>query len=87
MNTFIQSLEDLADELGSPFDSTNNRVRCMAHILNLCVQDILAILKIPFNELDVEIDTQDLPEPDVDIKYDDEDAPVISEPNVPISRR
>lgn len=72
-DTFIESLGDLAAELGIPFNSTNNRVRCMAHILNLCVQDILAILKIPTNELDTEIDTQDLPEPDPNANYEDTD--------------
>lgn len=74
-DTFMESLKDLADELGVPLNSSNSRIRCMAHILNLCVQDIMAILKIPANQLDSEVDSQDLPEPDLDTNYEEDGDP------------
>lgn len=68
-DTFIESLEALGIKVEVTFNSANNRVRCMAHILNLCVQDILTILKVPLNHQDSEKDCVDLPEPDLDVTY------------------
>ncbi len=39
-----------AIEAGTRLSKANNRVRCLPHVLNLAVQDILAALKIPLND-------------------------------------
>lgn len=86
-DTFIESLEALGITVKVTFNSANNRVRCMAHILNLCVQDILTILRIPLNHQDKEEDCIDLPDPDLDDKndreeYDVEPAPCPNQPTI-----
>lgn len=49
-DTLMSSLETHGIKVGSHLSSQDNRVRCMPHILNLSVQDILEKLKIPKNE-------------------------------------
>lgn len=46
------TLFDFLEEYG--ITATSNQVRCMAHIINLSVQDILATLKVPasYNDID-----------------------------------
>lgn len=46
-DTFMDGLEKYGITVGTHISSKENRIRCMAHILNLCVQDILSTLKIP----------------------------------------
>lgn len=83
-DTFIESLEALGITAEVIFNSADNRVRCMAHILNLCVQDILSKLKIPLNHEDNENECLDLPEPDVDATYEnDPEEDVIIHPQCP----
>lgn len=48
-DTFMEFLKKHGIQIGTHLSSSENRVRCMAHILNLCVQDILASLNIPLN--------------------------------------
>ncbi len=56
-DTFMEFLKLHGIEIGVNVSAEENRVRCMLHILNLIVQDILASLKIPLNyEADVTID-------------------------------
>lgn len=40
-DTFIACLQDHGIEIGINFSESENQVRCLAHILNLSVQDIL----------------------------------------------
>lgn len=85
-DTFIESMESLANEIGVTFNKANNSLRCMAHILNLCVQDILAVLKVPPNHQANEDDCTDLPEPDLDLTYEDDpegDEEIIQYSNEP----
>lgn len=46
-DTFISCLSSHGIKVGIHFSSKENRLRCMPHILNLCVQDILKTLKVP----------------------------------------
>lgn len=48
-DTFIEFLKQHGVKVNVNISSAGNRVRCMPHILNLSVQDILAALKIPLN--------------------------------------
>lgn len=48
-DTFMEFLTQHGIKVGIRTTSEENRVRCMPHILNLAVQDILASLKIPLN--------------------------------------
>lgn len=48
-DTFMEFLRKHGIEIGVDLSAIANRVRCMLHILNLVVQDILAFLKIPLN--------------------------------------
>lgn len=48
-DTFMSNLEKHGIKIGSHISAQENRVRCMPHILNLCVQDVLDTLKIPSN--------------------------------------
>lgn len=43
-DTFTEELETRSIELGFRFTS-NNRIRCFAHVLNIVVQDLLKYLK------------------------------------------
>lgn len=55
-DTFIRCLEAHGITVGTHISSIENRIRCMPHILNLCVQDILNSLKIPLScEQDEEV--------------------------------
>lgn len=51
-DTFMEALEKHGIKLGTNISSIENRVRCMPHILNLAVQDILDSLKVPINNED-----------------------------------
>lgn len=56
-NTLMEFLRLHGIKIGVNVSAEENRVRCILHILNLVVQDILAFLKIPLNyEDDVVID-------------------------------
>lgn len=48
-DTLMDSLQKHGIKIGVKVSAEENRVRCMAHILNLAVQDILESLKIPLN--------------------------------------
>lgn len=55
-STLIDLLSIHGITVGTHISSADNRIRCMPHIMNLSVQDILGALKIPLNyEEDVEI--------------------------------
>lgn len=45
--TFIACLESYGITVSIYFSSKENRIRCMPHVLNLSVQDIMKTLKIP----------------------------------------
>lgn len=60
-DTFMACLEKHGIKADICISSSENRVRCMPHILNLSVQDILNSLKIPLNY-----------EEDMNVKEDDE---------------
>lgn len=53
-DTFMETLRAYGIKIAVNVSAEENRVRCMAHIINLSVQDILTSLKIPLNS---EIDT------------------------------
>ncbi len=82
-DTFMESLEALGIKADVIINSADNRVRCMAHILNLCVQDILSMLKVPLNHEDNEKDCLDLPEPDVDASYENDPVEDVVHPQCP----
>lgn len=46
-DTFITCLQDHGVEIGLNFSECDNQVRCLAHVLNLSVQDILKCLGLP----------------------------------------
>lgn len=48
-DTLISTLESHGIRVDIKFSSKENRIRCMPHVLNLCVQDILKTLKIPLS--------------------------------------
>ncbi|KAJ6642912.1 putative AC transposase, partial [Pseudolycoriella hygida] len=48
-DTFISTLESHGIKVNTNFSSKENRIRCMPHVLNLSVQDILKSLKIPLS--------------------------------------
>lgn len=48
-DTFMEFLRKYGIEVGVNLSATKNQVRCMLHILNLIVQEILKCLKIPLN--------------------------------------
>lgn len=48
-DTFMSCLEVHGIKIGTPISAPENRIRCMPHILNLSVQDVLETLKIPSN--------------------------------------
>lgn len=42
MDTFFDAFQVMLEEkLGVPFDKENQRIRCLAHIVNLCAKDIM----------------------------------------------
>lgn len=45
MNTFFNHFKTMCDENNITFDTKNQRVRCLAHIINLAAQDALKSLK------------------------------------------
>lgn len=55
MNKMFNNLEDIYEDEGINFDAENQRVRCLAHIINLAAQDILKLLKeeAPNNEIEI----------------------------------
>lgn len=48
-DTFMDFLSQHAIAAGTYISKPNNRIRCLPHVLNLAVQDILADLKVPLN--------------------------------------
>ncbi|CDO76573.1 hypothetical protein BN946_scf184831.g9 [Trametes cinnabarina] len=44
-DSMMRALERLLDQVGVPFDSKGNRIRCFPHIVNIAVQHILEELK------------------------------------------
>ncbi|KAJ6605043.1 putative AC transposase [Pseudolycoriella hygida] len=48
-DTFMDFLSEYSMSVDVQISSANNRVRCLPHVLNLCVQDIMSSLKVPLN--------------------------------------
>ena len=44
-DSFMKYLEDICKDENIPFDATGSRCRCIAHIINIAVQDILKHFK------------------------------------------
>ncbi|KAJ6647768.1 putative AC transposase, partial [Pseudolycoriella hygida] len=57
-DTLISCLQTYGISVGINFTSQENHLRCMPHILNLCVQNIMKSLKIPLS--DQQSDEQEL---------------------------
>lgn len=55
MNKMFQKFENMCENENIRFDAENQRVRCLAHIINLAVQNILKMLKeeAPNNENEI----------------------------------
>ncbi|KAG4066329.1 hypothetical protein HA402_000553 [Bradysia odoriphaga] len=89
-DTFMEFLRRHGIEIGVDLSASANRVRCMLHILNLVVQDILAFLKIPLNyEEDVFIEEKKKDAcitEEEEVESDDEED-VSSMPTVPKLRK
>lgn len=51
-DTFISALKNHGIEIGVNVSAEENQVRCLAHIFNLAVQDMLKVLNVPFIEAD-----------------------------------
>lgn len=49
-DTFMDYLRKHSIEAGTNLSKSHNRIRCLPHVLNLAVQDILSELKIPLND-------------------------------------
>ncbi|KAJ6642968.1 putative AC9 transposase, partial [Pseudolycoriella hygida] len=49
-DTFMDFLSKYATDAGTRLSKPNNRIRCLPHVLNLSVQDILSALKVPLND-------------------------------------
>ena len=45
-DTLIDSLESICINQHIDFTKQNNHIRCLAHVINLAVQDALASLKV-----------------------------------------
>lgn len=75
-DTFFTSLENYAIKNGVIISSVEDQVRCLAHILNLSVQDMLKLLKIEGNVIDEgnELNEEDYLEEGDDIEEDETDA-------------
>lgn len=67
-DTFMEFLTKHGIKVGVHMSSAENRVRCMPHILNLSVQDILASLKIPLNYEEDKYEHLDTAEVCLDLK-------------------
>ncbi|KAJ6647801.1 hypothetical protein Bhyg_03024, partial [Pseudolycoriella hygida] len=83
-DTFMDFLQKHGTEADTHLSKPNNRIRCLPHVLNLAVQDVLAALKVPLNQeedgytyLDHlegdEISKLSIEENDVDEEEEDED--------------
>ncbi|KAJ6639515.1 Zinc finger BED domain-containing protein RICESLEEPER 2 [Pseudolycoriella hygida] len=78
-DTFMTALRDYRIEVGVDYTPNEHRVRCMAHILNLSVQDIMKNLKIVPERGDNEEDCIDIVDEDTDVlnvedEVDDDEA-------------
>jgi len=59
-------LEEICKEENIKFNRRENHIRCIAHIINLAVQDALKMLKTGnVAEEDVELNTSSAPVPDL----------------------
>lgn len=63
-STFMDAMEEHGIKVGVDVRPDEHRVRCMAHILNLCVQDIMKALNIPLND---ESGCEDIDDPDEEV--------------------
>jgi hypothetical protein len=55
-------LEEICEKENIEFNRRENHIRCIAHIINLAVQDALKMLKTGnINENDVELNASDVP--------------------------
>lgn len=79
-DTFMSELEKHGIEVDVDISKDEHQVRCMAHILNLSVQDILSSLNIPLNYEDDESACEDLEDPVVD--NEDESDNLQDEPDI-----
>ena len=52
MDKMFSKFESICEYEGTTFDAKNQRVRCLAHIINLAVQNILKSLKEKPNDED-----------------------------------
>lgn len=55
-DTFMTSLEEHGIKISTHVSAASNRVRCLAHVLNLSVQDLLNSLKVSLKYEDAEED-------------------------------
>jgi hAT family C-terminal dimerisation region len=72
-DTFMDSLETETLEFDCPLTKENNRIRCLAHVVNLVAQDFLGDLGISSNELQ-EPDSVPDQEIEQEIESDDEEC-------------
>lgn len=87
-NTFMSSLATHGVTIQTIISSDGNRVRCLAHVLNLSVQDIMKSLKIsltldddqPEDEVDFSDEEEDEVE-DVDLMTDEEESSELDNEN------
>lgn len=79
---FMTVLKNYGIKVGVDFTPDEHRVRCMAHILNLSVQDILSTLKIAPSGEDSESDCVDIIDVDTLILEDEVDDKVPDSDNV-----
>lgn len=55
----LGALENTCRERSIEFNTHNNHVRCLAHIINLAAQDTLSSLKVGYVDSEVELLTND----------------------------
>jgi hypothetical protein len=54
-DTLMSSLESTCQDKHINFTKKNNHIRCLAHVINLAVQDALSLLKVGYVEDEDEI--------------------------------
>lgn len=55
-DTFVECMENHGIKMGLKISSVENQVRCLAHVLNLAVQDVLATVNVAYKISNNEID-------------------------------